>query len=51
MFCLVGGTNTTLDLIRTFLSSPIDNINEYFNSEFLKAPLAKLSAELSSPPS
>ncbi|HCF27054.1 MAG TPA: NAD(P)/FAD-dependent oxidoreductase, partial [Cyanobacteria bacterium UBA11049] len=28
-----------------------DNINEYFDSEFLKAPLARLSAELSSPPS
>mgnify|MGYP000692217059 CR=1 FL=1 len=51
MFCLVGGTNTTLDLIRTFLSSPIDNINEYFDSEFLKAPLARLSTKLSSPPS
>jgi beta-carotene ketolase (CrtO type) len=45
----VGGTKTTLDLIRTFLSSPIDNIDEYFDSEFLKAALAKLSAELTSP--
>jgi len=32
-------------------NSPVDNINEYFDSEFLKAPLARLSAELSSPPS
>jgi len=32
-------------------NSPVDNINEYFDSEFLKAPLVRLSAELSSPPS
>jgi beta-carotene ketolase (CrtO type) len=51
LFSLVGGTNTTLDLLRTLLNSPIDNINEYFDSEFIKAPLARLSAELSSPPS
>jgi len=51
LFSILGGTNTTLDLLRTLFSSPIDNINEYFDSEFLKAPLARLSAELSSPPS
>ncbi|GAX42710.1 FAD dependent oxidoreductase [Tolypothrix sp. NIES-4075] len=51
LFSILGGTNTTLDLIRTLLNSPIDNINEYFDSEFVKAPLARLSAELSSPPS
>lgn len=51
LFSILGGTNTTLDLIRTLFSSPIDNINEYFDSEFIKAPLARLSAELSSPPS
>jgi beta-carotene ketolase (CrtO type) len=51
LFSILGGTNTTLDLLRTLLNSPIDNINEYFDSEFVKAPLARLSAELSSPPS
>lgn len=51
LFSILGGPNKTLDLIRTVLNSPIDNINEYFDSEFLKAPLARLSAELSSPPS
>lgn len=51
LFSILGGSNTTLDLLRTVLSSPEDNINEYFDSEFLKAPLARLSAELSSPPS
>ncbi|MBV9385642.1 MAG: NAD(P)/FAD-dependent oxidoreductase [Chroococcidiopsidaceae cyanobacterium CP_BM_ER_R8_30] len=51
LFSLLGGPNQTLDLMRTLFNSPIDNINEYFDSEFLKAPLARLSAELSSPPS
>lgn len=51
LFAVVGGTDTTLDLLRTILSSPLDNINEYFDCEFVKAPLARMSAELSSPPS
>lgn len=51
MFSLMGSPNQTLDLIRTMLSSPIDIIDEYFDSEFLKAPLARLAAELSTPPS
>ncbi|MUH00522.1 FAD-dependent oxidoreductase [Scytonema sp. UIC 10036] len=50
LFSLLGGPNETLDFLRTILTSPQDNINEYFDSEFLKAPLARLSAELSSPP-
>jgi beta-carotene ketolase (CrtO type) len=33
------------------LTSPIDLLEEYFDSEFLKAPLARLAAELSTPPS
>ncbi|MFB2736655.1 beta-carotene ketolase CrtO [Umezakia ovalisporum] len=51
LFSMLGGSYTTLDLLRTLLTSAIDNINEYFDSEFVKAPLARLSAELSSPPS
>ncbi|PMB45491.1 beta-carotene ketolase [Fischerella thermalis CCMEE 5201] len=51
LFSILGGSNTTLDLLRTLFSSPINNINEYFDCEFIKAPLARLSAELSSPPS
>jgi beta-carotene ketolase (CrtO type) len=51
LFSIMGGPNETLDLLRTVLNSPMDNINEYFDSEFLKAALARLSAELSSPPS
>ena len=51
LFSLLGGPNQTLDFLRTILSSPMDNLNEYFDSEFLKAPLARLSAEISAPPS
>ncbi|MBW4604240.1 MAG: NAD(P)/FAD-dependent oxidoreductase [Calothrix sp. FI2-JRJ7] len=51
LLSILGGPDTTLDLLRTLLSSPMDNINEYFDEEFVKAPLARLSAELSSPPS
>ncbi|MBD2092524.1 NAD(P)/FAD-dependent oxidoreductase [Microcoleus sp. FACHB-1515] len=51
MLSLLGPANETLDLIRTALTSPRDQINEYFDSEFLKAPLARLSGELSNPPS
>jgi beta-carotene ketolase (CrtO type) len=51
LFSLLDGTNETLDLVRTALSSPLDIINEYFDSEFLKALLARLAAELSNPPS
>lgn len=51
LFSLVGSTNETLDFVRTMFTSPIDIIDEYFDSEFLKAPLARLAAELSTPPS
>lgn len=46
-----GAPNETLDLVRTMFSSPMDMLDEYFDSEFLKAPLARLAAELSTPPS
>ncbi|WP_250121751.1 beta-carotene ketolase CrtO [Chroococcidiopsis sp. CCMEE 29] len=51
LLSLMGGPNETLDLLRTMFNSPIDNLSEYFDSEFVKAPLARLSAELSAPPS
>ncbi|MBD1912100.1 MULTISPECIES: beta-carotene ketolase CrtO [unclassified Leptolyngbya] len=51
VFSLIGSSDKTLDLIRTMFTSPMDLINEYFDSEFLKAPLARLAAELSTPPS
>jgi beta-carotene ketolase (CrtO type) len=51
LLSLMGGINKTLDLIRNMLTSPEDILNEWFDSEFLKAPLARLAAELSAPPS
>ncbi|OUC16206.1 MAG: beta-carotene ketolase [Alkalinema sp. CACIAM 70d] len=41
----------TLDFFRTLLSSSEDILNEYFDSEFVKAPLARLAAEMGAPPS
>lgn len=51
VFSLAGSGDETLDLIRTILSSPQDQLEELFDEEFVKAPLARLSAELSNPPS
>jgi beta-carotene ketolase (CrtO type) len=51
LFSVVGLSNKTLDLVRTLLSSAEDNLNEYFDSEFIKAPLARLASELGMPPS
>ncbi len=51
LFSILGPPNQTLDLVRTFLNSAEDNLNEWFDSEFLKAPLARLASELGAPPS
>jgi beta-carotene ketolase (CrtO type) len=51
LFSVLGPTNKTLDLIRTMLSSAEDSLNEWFDSEWLKAPLARLASELGAPPS
>ncbi len=51
LFSVLGPPDQTLDFIRTMLTSPEDVLNEWFDSEFLKAPLARLAAELGAPPS
>jgi beta-carotene ketolase (CrtO type) len=51
LFAVIGSTDKTLDFIRTMLTSAEDILNEWFDSEFVKAPLARLSAELGAPPS
>ncbi len=51
LLSVLGGPHKTLDLIRTMLTSPEDILNEYFDSEFLKAPLARLASEFGAPPS
>ena len=47
----LGGVDKTLDLVRTMLTSPQDSLQYWFDSEFLKAPLARLAAEFGAPPS
>jgi beta-carotene ketolase (CrtO type) len=51
LFSVVGSVDKALDLFRTMLTSAEDSLNEWFDSEFLKAPLARLASELGAPPS
>jgi beta-carotene ketolase (CrtO type) len=48
---VVGSTNKALDFVRTMLSSAEDILHEYFDTEVVKAPLARLAAEMGVPPS
>jgi len=48
---VVGGTNKTLDFLRTMLTSAEDLLNQWFDSEVVKAPLARLMTELGAPAS
>ncbi|MEH2060658.1 MAG: beta-carotene ketolase CrtO [Nostoc sp.] len=51
LFSVIGSPSKTLDFIRTMLTSAEDLVNEWFDEEFLKAPLARLASELGAPPS
>lgn len=51
LISVVGGVDKALDWIRNMLTSPEDILNEWFDSEFLKAPLARLASEFGAPPS
>jgi len=51
LFSVLGSPTKTVDFVRTMLNSAEDVLNEWFDSEFLKAPLARLAAELGAPPS
>jgi beta-carotene ketolase (CrtO type) len=48
---IAGSRKKALDFIRTMISSPEDLLNEWFDSEIVKAPLARLAAEIGAPPS
>jgi beta-carotene ketolase (CrtO type) len=48
---VAGSTQKTLDFIRNLITSPEDLLNEYFETEIVKAPLARLAAEIGAPPS
>jgi beta-carotene ketolase (CrtO type) len=47
----VGSLQKTLDFIRNLVTSPEDLLNEWFDTEIVKAPLARLAAEIGAPPS
>jgi beta-carotene ketolase (CrtO type) len=51
LFSVIGSPNKTLDFVRNMLTSTEDILNEWFDEEFLKAPLARLATELGVPPS
>jgi beta-carotene ketolase (CrtO type) len=51
LFSVIGSPNKTLDFVRNMLTSAEDILNEWFDEEFLKAPLARLASELGAPPS
>ncbi|MFM7409051.1 MAG: beta-carotene ketolase CrtO [Cuspidothrix sp.] len=51
LFSVVGSPAKSFDFVRTMLNSAEDILNEWFDEEFLKAPLARLSSELGAPPS
>lgn len=51
LFSLLGAPDKTLDFFRTMFTSPQDILEEWFDSEFLKTPLARLASELGAPPS
>ncbi|MCZ0899949.1 NAD(P)/FAD-dependent oxidoreductase, partial [Microcoleus sp. HI-ES] len=51
LFSVIGSPDKTLDFIRTMLNSAEDILNEWFDEEFIKAPLARLASELGAPPS
>lgn len=48
---VVGGTHKAIEFVRTMLTSAEDLLNEWFDEEFVKAPLARLAAEMGVPPS
>lgn len=51
LYAALGSTTKVLDFVRTMISSPEDLLNEWFDTEIVKAPLARLAAEISAPPS
>lgn len=51
LFSVIGSPDKTLDFVRTMLTSAEDLLNEWFDEEFVKAPLARLATELGAPAS
>lgn len=51
VLAVAGSRKKALDFIRTMISAPEDLLNEWFDTEIVKAPLARLAAEIGAPPS
>jgi beta-carotene ketolase (CrtO type) len=51
VLAVAGSRKKALDFIRTMISSPQDLLDEWFDTEIVKAPLARLAAEIGAPPS
>ncbi|MEA5620566.1 NAD(P)/FAD-dependent oxidoreductase [Cronbergia sp. UHCC 0137] len=51
LFSVIGSPGKSFDFVRTMLNSAEDILNEWFDEEFLKAPLSRLASELGAPPS
>ena len=50
-FATLGSVKKALDFLRTMISSPEELLDEWFDTEIVKAPLARLAAEIGAPPS
>ncbi|MBD2577318.1 beta-carotene ketolase CrtO [Oscillatoria sp. FACHB-1406] len=50
-FSLIGSKNKALEFLRNMITSPTDLIEEWFDTEIVRAPLARLAAEIGAPPS
>ncbi|MDJ0715178.1 MAG: NAD(P)/FAD-dependent oxidoreductase [Prochloraceae cyanobacterium] len=51
VFATIGSRKKVFDFVRTLVTSPEDLLNEWFDTEIVKAPLARLAAEIGAPPS
>ncbi len=51
ILAIAGSKDKALNFIRTMITAPEDMLNEYFDTELVKAPLARLAAEIGAPPS
>jgi beta-carotene ketolase (CrtO type) len=51
LLAIAGSKDKALNFIRTMITAPEDLLNEWFDTELVKAPLARLAAEIGAPPS
>ena len=51
ILAIAGSKDKALNFIRTMITAPENMLNEYFDTELVKAPLARLAAEIGAPPS